>query len=118
MRPLRAGGRPVFLWEAFGGGCSGGGGAIKTAEVTLVPLPPLADTVLNRGSGEGSESAKSSFQLSEQNSIVMGQKYLRLVLVLTDASLHLHRRVLVLAEPLGHGLLCFCGFERQHLGYS
>ena len=74
MRPLRAGGRPVFLWEAFGGGCSGGGGAIKTAEVTLVPLPPLADTVLNRGSGECSESAKSSSQLSEQNSIVMEQK--------------------------------------------
>ena len=60
-RPLRAGGRPVFLWEAFGGGgCSGGGGAIKTVEVALVPLPPLADAVLNRGSGEGSDSAKAS----------------------------------------------------------
>ena len=59
-RPLRAGGRPVFLWEALGGGCSGGGGAIKTVEVALVPLPPLAEPVLNRGSGEGSESAKAN----------------------------------------------------------
>ena len=59
-RPFRVGGRPVFLWEAFGGGCSGGGGAMKVVEVALVPLPPLAETVLNRGSGEGSESIKAN----------------------------------------------------------
>lgn len=48
----------------------------------------------------------------------MEQKYLRLVLVLTDASFHWHRHVLVLAGTPDHGLLYFCGFERQHLGYS
>ncbi len=32
---------------------------MKGLEVALVPLPPLEETVLNRGSGEGSESVKA-----------------------------------------------------------
>ena len=33
---------------------------MKVVEVALVPLPALAETVLNRGSGEGSESVKAN----------------------------------------------------------
>ena len=33
---------------------------MKVVEVAFVPLPPLAETVLNRGSGEGSESVEAN----------------------------------------------------------
>ena len=33
---------------------------MKVVDVALVPLAPLAEMVLNRGSGEGSESVKAN----------------------------------------------------------
>lgn len=47
-RPLRAGGRPVFLWDGLGGGWSGTAGVEKEVGGSLAPR---AETVRGGGSG-------------------------------------------------------------------